>query len=157
MSTTQQNMASHSSDVTHTHRHTHTAWFMDACFYPITYISCNSKYYIRRIDKWTGMCIFHTRNQVCIYSVHKILFVPNQSVCSFIPASVESRAHLASMRAAASRCLSLIHGHWTASAAIPLPPFYITYLSKKHSSYRSAPTTLPPADKLCRDNISLSR
>lgn len=77
-------------------------------------------------------------------------------MCSFIPASVEPRAHLAPMRAAASRCLSLIHGRWTASAAIPLPPFYIAYLSKKHSAYLPAPTALPPTDKLCRDPIFLS-
>lgn len=79
-------------------------------------------------------------------------------VCSFIPASVEPRAHLAPMRAAASRCLSLIHERWTASAAIPLPLFYITYLSKKHcippSSHRS-PMSPTPTDRLSRDAIFL--
>lgn len=94
---------------------------------------------------------FRLHFQVCICSAHKSLFVPILCVCSFIPASVEPRAHLARMRAAASRCLSLIHGRWTASAAIPLPPFYITYLSKKHSAYLPAPTALPPTGKLYRD------
>lgn len=41
------------------------------------------------------------------------------------------------MRAATSRCLSLIHGHWTASAAIPLPSFYITYLFSLLRSHHS--------------------
>lgn len=101
---------------------------------------------------------FRPHFPVCISSAHKSLFVPILCVCSFIPASVEPRAHLAPMRAAASRCLSLIHGCWTASAAIPLPPFYITYLSlKTHSAYLPAPAALPPTDKRGRDALFLGR
>lgn len=72
-------------------------------------------------------------------------------VCSFILSSIEPRAHLAPVRATSSRCLSLIHGQWTASAAIPLPPF----CKKKYSAYLPAPTALPLTDKLCRDPIFL--
>lgn len=58
------------------------------------------------------------------------LFPTSVCVCVFLHPCQRwvRRTHLASMRAATSRCLSLIHGHWTASAAIPLPSFYITYL-----------------------------
>lgn len=106
--------------------------FLTHCVSYVHFMHMNLNSFLQKPCVHVRIC-FRLHFQVSICSEHKSLFVPILPVCvcvPFIPAGVEPRAHLAPMRAAASRCLSLIHGRWTASAAIPLPPFYITYLFK---------------------------
>lgn len=110
------------------------------------------------------MCLSHTHIflclhfQVCIYSAHKILFVPSQCVCVCVPLSLP----VLSQEPIWLLWGPLLHGvsaWFMVTGQLQLLSHFHRFTShtspKKHSSYRSAPTILPPADKLCRDTETI--
>lgn len=100
----------------------------------------NSDSWVKVLD-WSNTTQSAVNVRPCLFPSSCCL-CERESVCVCDPPAQPFRAKSpsGSYEGRSSRCLSLIHGRWTASAAIPLPPFYIAYLSRKHSAHLPALT-----------------